>query len=235
MSILVLVCFVFIVMFFASFSGSVKRAGIMMLMYLSAELLNEQADSLNSLGFSAVCLLCLNPYAAVNASFLLSFVATLTIITVAVPISDAVNSRLEEKTHFRFPAFLKSAVICLFISLFVNLTTLALQIRYFGGVSLVGVLANLALTPVVAPLILGSGLYVMFYFLPGVSTLLFWLSNLSVQYLEKVVLFFASFKYSYIELDERFILPAALLSACVYSISLLLLNRRERRIEKFSR
>lgn len=235
MSILVLVCFVFIVMFFASFSGSVKRAGIMMLMYLSAELLNEQADSLNSLGFSAVCLLCLNPYAAVNASFLLSFVATLTIITVAVPVADAVNSRLEEKTHFRFPAFLKSAVICLFISLFVNLTTLALQIRYFGGVSLVGVLANLALTPVVAPLILGSGLYVMFYFLPGVSTLLFWLSNLSVQYLEKVVLFFASFKYSYIELDERFILPAALLSVCVYSISLLLLNRRERRIEKFSR
>ena len=88
--ILFLICFVFMIMFFAAFSGSVKRAGIMMLLYLLSELFGERADSLNSLGFSAVCILFLNPYSAVNASFLLSFVSTLTIIIIAVPVADAV-------------------------------------------------------------------------------------------------------------------------------------------------
>lgn len=229
-NILLLILFVFLIMFFASFSGSVKRAGIMMLLYLLSELFGERADSLNSLGFSAVCILCLNPYSAANASFLLSFVATLTIIMLAIPVSDAVNSKLDVITRFRFPKFLKSAVVCFFISLFVNISTLPFQIRYFSGVSTLGIAANLLLLPVTAPLILSSGLYVMYYFIPGASRLLFWLSKFCVLYCEKVVLFISSFRYAYIELDEKFILPAAFFSAGVFALLLILLNRRKKKL-----
>ena len=218
------------IMFFAAFSGSVKRAGIMMLLYLLSELFGERADSLNSLGFSAVCILFLNPYSAVNASFLLSFVSTLTIIIIAVPVADAVNSWLEVKTLYRFPKLLKSVVVCFFISLFVNFATLPFQIQYFGGVSTLGVVANLLLLPVTAPLILGSGLYVMFYFVPVFSSLLYWLSKLCVLWCEKVVLFISSFRYSYLELDEGFVLPAAAVSVSVFLLSLFLLKKRKKRL-----
>ena len=229
--ILFLICFVFMIMFFAAFSGSVKRAGIMMLLYLLSELFGERADSLNSLGFSAVCILFLNPYSAVNASFLLSFVSTLTIIIIAVPVADAVNSWLEVKTLYRFPKPFKSAVVCFFISLFVNLATLPFQIQYFGGVSTLGVVANLLLLPVTAPLILGSGLYVMFYFVPVFSSLLYWLSKLCVLWCEKIVLFVSSFRYSYLELDESFVLPAAAVSVGVPLLSLFLLKKRKKRLD----
>lgn len=233
LKILFLICFVFMIMFFSSFSGSVRRAGIMMLMYLLSELFGERADSLNSLGFSAVCLLLLNPYSAVNASYLLSFVSTMTIILVAVPVSDAVNFQLERKTRYRFPGFLKSAVVCFFISLFVNIATLGLQIQYFGGISTLGVVSNFLLLPVTAPLILCSGLYVMFYFVPGLSWILYWLSKFCVMYCERVVLFISSFRYSYIELEEVFALPAMVVSGCSILLVVFLLHRHKKRQRQF--
>ena len=121
-------------------------------------------------------------------------------------------------------------MVCFFISLFVNLATLPFQIQYFGGVSTLGVVANLLLLPVTAPLILGSGLYVMFYFVPVFSSLLYWLSKLCVLWCEKVVLFISSFRYSYLELDQVFVLPAAAVSVSVFLLSLFLLKKRKKRL-----
>ena len=56
-TVLFLLAFDFLVMFFASFSGSVMRAGIMMAVHLLGTFVKKNSDSLNSLGVSAIIIL----------------------------------------------------------------------------------------------------------------------------------------------------------------------------------
>lgn len=225
--IFVLIVFVVLIMFFASFSGSVRRAGIMMILFLCSELFNGEADSFNSLGFSAVCILLQNPYSAVNASFLLSFVSTLAIIVLALPATNAVVSKLKRR---RRPKMLESALgsvaVSLFISVFVNIATLPFQISYFGGVSVVGILTNLLLIPVATPMILSGGLYVMFYFVPLFSNLLHFAAEISVGYCKAVVNLLGSFGFSYAVIEEKYVAVAAAFSALVSLLTMLFFKKK---------
>ncbi len=229
-SIVALMFFVLLIMFFASYSGSVMRAGFMMLLFLFSELFGERSDSLNSLGFSALCLLLVNPYNAVNASFLLSFVSTLVIIVLALPVSDVacgfVNSRIKSKP---IKSLLRLFLTGFFISAFVTVETLPFQIEYFGGVSLVGVLTNLLLVPISSPMILCSGIYVMFYFVPVVSDVLFFAANLFVRYCCSIVNALGSMRFSYLNLSEGFVLPTAMLSVVLACVVLHFLKKEKQR------
>lgn len=75
---------IFAVLFYIAFTGfskSVIRSGIMMLIILLGRLLNDKADSLNSLGF-AVFVICLNPYAVTDAAALLTVTSALGLLTI---------------------------------------------------------------------------------------------------------------------------------------------------------
>ena len=65
----------------SGFTKSVIRSSIMLGVMLVAGVAKKQADALNSLGFS-VFIICLNPFAAVDISALLSCSATLALLTV---------------------------------------------------------------------------------------------------------------------------------------------------------
>ena len=79
----------FIIFFMAlcGFSNSVVRAGLMFLVFIAAELLLAEPDSLNALGFAA-CIILLNPFSAGNIGFIFSFAATFSIITAGAKITD---------------------------------------------------------------------------------------------------------------------------------------------------
>ncbi len=72
--------FIFIFMAEVGFSPSVFRAGIMQIIFLIGQGIIRRADSLSSLGASSILICFLNPYAAADVGFLLSFCATLGII-----------------------------------------------------------------------------------------------------------------------------------------------------------
>lgn len=199
-----LMFFVFLVMFFASFSGSVRRAGAMMFLCLFAELFGERSDSFNSLGFSAVCVLFENPYAAANAGFVLSFLSVLTMLLIALPFSNAAFSKLKGKLRRKRGEKLFSAVITsVFVSVFVTAETLPFQLKYFSGFSVTGVLTNLLLLPVAAPAVVLGGLYVMFYFLPVVSNVLLFLSGFAADYLKNVCSLLASPKFAFVSVSSK--------------------------------
>lgn len=167
---LFLIFFNFLVMFFASFSGSVLRAGFMMLVYLLGFVTDKRADGLNSLGFSAVLILLINPYNARNVSFLLSFIACLAILLEAVKITDYFKANITSKIHgICKQKVINPALSTFVISAFVSLHTFPVVSHYFGEATLVSPLTNVLLIPVSFPLILLFGLYVMFCFIPGVS------------------------------------------------------------------
>ena len=228
--IVLLMLFTVCIMFFASFGGSVMRAGFMMILYLFSELFGERADSLNSLGFCAICLFLQNPYIAVNAGFLLSFVSVLTIVLIALPLSETVCLKLKKVRALQKAIPLLRAVISsFFISFFIMTETLPFQIEYFGKVSVVGVLTNLFLLPVVTPMILCCGLYVMFYFLPLVSDLLLFVGNVSVGYCNAVVKFFSSFDFSSLSFGESAVPFAAVISIAVAATMTFILGRLKKR------
>lgn len=231
--VLLLMLFTVLIMLFASFSGSVKRAGLMMLLYLSSYLLSAEPDSLNSLGFSCVCVLIYNPYSAVNASFLLSFVSTFSIILFALPISELLFPRLKTKLKIGGSGtLLKTVLTCVSISFFANVLTLPFQVEYFGGFSTVGILTNLFLLPATAPLLLCGGSYVMFYFVPLFSNLVHFLAVLISDYCVFVVKIFSSVPFAFVSVEKRYSSWFAIVSVVVFLLTFLFLKRKKSRLGK---
>lgn len=183
--------FVVFMMFLSQFSGSVTRAGIMMLFMLTGERFGESADSLNSLGFSCMVILLVNPFSAMDVGFLLSVLSTYGILVMAVPVNAAAAERLgfDRKDKWYIP-FLADGIYSLSISLAVYMYTLPVIAVSFGEISKVGWLTNLILLPVSAFLVIIaaiSALLSAFGLLPGFVAALF---RLFVEFALKVTEFF---------------------------------------------
>ncbi|MGN1443387.1 MAG: ComEC/Rec2 family competence protein [Acutalibacteraceae bacterium] len=193
----VLLGFTVLIMAFADFSGSVMRAGFMMLLYLLGQVIGKQTDPLDSLGFSAVVILILNPYACLNLSFLLSFSATFAIIVFVLPVSQSILSKLRPKIGSTAVQFVLEAVIdCVLTSFFVSLFTLPISALSFGYLSTVGILGNLMLLPLITVFVVFSGFAVIFYAVPVISDLLIFMVSACAGYFIKAVSFLDSSDFS---------------------------------------
>ena len=215
----VLLLFNLLVMFFASFSGSVLRAGIMMAVWLLGMFFKEDSDSLNSLGFSAAVILILNPFAAMNVSFLLSFVACYSIITVAVPIMNRAERAAQKLTY---NAFL-SKTVSLFvsaglISAVVTVYTLPIMAYFFGSVSLMSVITNILLVPVASPIIVAFGLYVMLWFIPVLSDFLYGAAYLFTRYMLFCVNLTGSQPYGTASVSTDSFVSALLITSVLFAV-----------------
>ncbi|MEG1426489.1 MAG: ComEC/Rec2 family competence protein, partial [Oscillospiraceae bacterium] len=93
------------------FGKSVVRSGIMYCILLLSFLLGEEADALNSLGFSVLLICLINPFSAVDMGFLLSVAATAGIILLAEPIEHALVGKS------RIGHFLRPLLAALSVSL----------------------------------------------------------------------------------------------------------------------
>lgn len=100
-----LVCIVCVFLFMAvtGFSQSVTRAGIMNILYFAGNLIGRRSDPYNSMGLAAIVLLIANPFAAADIGLILSFCATLGILSLQPVLQDKIMSlsfikRLNAKT-----------------------------------------------------------------------------------------------------------------------------------------
>ncbi|MEM1485543.1 ComEC/Rec2 family competence protein [Oscillospiraceae bacterium PP1C4] len=142
------------------FSQSIVRAGIMMILCVSAGLFGRDSDSLNSLGFALVAILTVNPYAAFSVSLQLSYLATMGIGAFSGPLTDWCSRRficlpayqLRESYKWVFMLLQSmSTTVC------ACLLTAPLVCWSFGQISLVSPLVNLIILPL-EPIALGCGL-----------------------------------------------------------------------------
>lgn len=148
--------FILFIMFLASFSASVVRAGVMLLLLLTGRLINKRADSLNSLGFACLCIIAVNPFSVLSVGFLLSVFSTLAIIVSAVPFCNKhryfLCDHLGLKGRISFPVS-RAVMLSITISLCVMVYTLPIMAISFGTVSLISPVANLLLLPVTSLII----------------------------------------------------------------------------------
>lgn len=225
----VLLFFTFVMMAFASFSGSVMRAGLMMLLYLVGLSSGKRGDALSSLGFSAVIVLFINPYASMNISFLLSFLSTLAILVFALPVSVAVTGKINRRLKSdKFKRITEAVMTSVFISLSVTLFTLPVTALSFGMVSVVGFMTNLLLLFVITPFVVCSGLFVVFSAVPVLSDVIRLIVSLGAKYLLAVVKLFGSRSFSYYSFNSDTVWVWILLVTVFFSVLYFAIKKKKR-------
>ena len=121
---------------------SIQRAGVMGAAGLVAALAGRPASRWYALGLAAAVTLALNPRAAADPGWQLSFAAVVGLLALAAPLRDAAVRR-------GVPALLAEAGA---LTLAATLATAPLLAFHFGQVSLASLPANLLAAPAVAPL-----------------------------------------------------------------------------------
>ena len=187
------------VLLYALISGSnppVMRAGIMFVIFAIASLLERDQDSLNSLGAAAVIILILNPKSLFDPSFQLSFAAILSIILLSPGIKRFVRSGT------------------LSVSIAATMGTAPAIAYYFNVVSLVAVIANLVIIPL---LFLLMAALIAFLFLSAIFSASAIYSACIVSWLEKA-LFAANAAFSTVPFSHiRVEAPSAVFAIFYYT------------------
>ena len=155
-------------MFLVGTKISALRAGVMILVYLLAVLINREKHLLNALLVAAFLILLWNPEAVVGPGFLLSFSALLAIVLMigyaSPPAKDALDHMGEVPWYRRIPRQRLGEApwyrriydifqSTLFITLAALLGTLPILIYFFNHISIGGLFLNLLLVPLTAVLI----------------------------------------------------------------------------------
>lgn len=130
---------------------SIQRAGVMGAAGLVAALAGRPASRWYAVGLAAAVTLALNPYAAGEVGWQLSFAAVVGLLWLAAPLRAALDRR-------RVPGLLAEAAA---LTIAATLATAPLLALHFERLSLVSLPANLLVAPVVAPIMwlgmLGGG------------------------------------------------------------------------------
>lgn len=166
------------------FTPSVCRSGIMLLLVLSGNLFYKKSDSVNSLGFSALVLGIINPMITADIGFLLSFSATLGIITLEPLLKKYVIYKLPSGVFF---SVVKSVLELIFVSVSATLGSLCFVIIFIGYISVYSVITNVLISYAASLCMLFSGLSALFYPISGMSDILAVISGSISKYIVFII------------------------------------------------
>lgn len=145
-------------------SPSTQRAVIMVTAFLMTFLVERERDGVNTLALAAFIILIVYPPSVFSISFQLSFIAVLSILYglscthQTLPIRSVSN-----KTGFRYQLPRKLLTFFL-VSFFAICGTLPLVMFYFNQLSVIGLLANAVVVPLVGFFVIPCGLLALFIY-----------------------------------------------------------------------
>ena len=203
-SILMVTVFLIFFMFLTGASNSAVRASIMALLMLGAELFYRKQDPLTSLGISAAVIVLLNPFAAFDVGFMLSFAATLGILLFGdLLLTNATKLLKLEKKDTKLAKIGKNLVLMITTCISAQVFTIPVVAFHFQEVSLWAVITNLFVVPLV-PVVMTA---VFFLFVLG----LIWLpiavpaagfTYMLIQLILAIVYFFGSLPFGVLAFGE---------------------------------
>ncbi len=136
-------------------SPSTQRAVIMVTVFLMTFLLEREQDPMTTLAMAAMIILVAHPPSLFSISFQLSFIAVLSIIY-GWSLRYAGNKGMVKKGwYIRIIGRLFSFAL---VSFFAILGTLPLVMFYFNQISLVGIITNLLIVPIIGFVVVPLGL-----------------------------------------------------------------------------
>ena len=205
-----------ILLLFAYITGmrpSVWRASLMAIVYLIAPLIYAKPDMGNSVAFSALFLLLINPNQISEPSFVYSYLIVIFILLF--------YAKFKEKIH-RFSGVKRYFVSLILTTLAATITSIPLTLYFFGSGTWIGLLSNLFVIPMLFLIVLASWLSLL---LPALASIF----NQSVYILIEIILIglrgLSALPVTVWQADE---VPAMALFAWYGSCAYLLLLARRR-------
>ena len=171
---------------------SVTRAVIMAIFLIVGFLSTRNYNSINSLCLAALTILLINPSQLFSPGFQLSFSAVMSILLIYPILKNLVPNKWNN-------AFTN----LLLISLAAQIGTLPFTIYYFHKISIIGILANLFVIPLIS-IILGTGIItlVISYISLWFASIFSYANKLFVYLLNESVNILSNFSFSYLEIHN---------------------------------
>ncbi len=212
---------VFVYGMIAGFSPSTQRAVIMVAIFLFTFLFESEQDPLNTLALAALVILLIDPPSLFSISFQLSFTAVLGIIYGLSRLRYAATHQPSGAKSR--PMRLKTITLTFFlVSCLAICGSLPLVAYYFNQISLIGIVANFILVPLIGFIAVPLGLAAL-SILPFSMTLAARLIEADLVILSfalELVRFFAELPFA----AFKIVTPSLLEIACFYALGWSLLN-----------
>lgn len=211
----IVIAFVIMFMTVIGFRFSLVRAGIMMIMVLSANLFDRDADTFNSIGLVLTILSLINPYCVTSCSLLLSVCATMGIVFTYNILSPFIQKHGGIDCGV-IKRFFLSFGVGIVQSAGATLFTLPVVYIYFGYFSVAGILVNSILSPFITLVLILGVLVCLLQFLPIIPYFLGAVCDVASLVVLKVAEFFSKFEYCLVSVNYDFI---AIVIACCFTVT----------------
>lgn len=167
-------------------SPSVVRASVMIILALTASLFDRQEDVITSTVLAASVILCANPYSIFDAGFQLSFSSVIGIRLLAPYVNSLFRKFLPD-----FMADVAGVTLC------AQIATLPVVVYIFNRISLVSMLTNIVVVPVIEILFIGTfGMILAGIIFPQLAVVIAAVLNLLADAVIIVAKGFASFSFA---------------------------------------
>ncbi len=210
------IVFTLFFMFLAGLTASVCRAGVMMLVLLSGNLFYRKADSANSLGFVAFIMCAINPFVAVDIGFILSFSATLGIITLVPACEKHIFDKFPDHLFFKI---LHKVLLPLVVCVSASLAVLPATIIMIGSVSVLSVISNIILNYIAMVCMVSGGFGAILADIPFINDIIFILSGSLAKILLMIVDYMRSWPVTVVSTENLFWQIGAMVSVAVVIVS----------------
>ena len=203
-------------------SPSTQRAVIMVGAFLMTFLFERERDTLNTLALAAFIILIWFPPALFSISFQLSFMAVLSILygLSCIQKAAAIDG---QNVKIGFANQLRRKLVAFFlVSLLAICGTLPLVMFYFNQISLIGLLANSVVVPLVGFVVIPCGLLTLFIY-PVSSQIAYGCVKICLFVLDYVLLainYFADLPFAAV----KTITPSLFEMVCYYVLGWVVLN-----------
>lgn len=207
--------------FLTGFSPSVIRAALMSTIWLLSMFFFDRSDSLNSLGIAATVMLVNKPFYCGDFGFLLSFSATLGIILLSDSITVYCLKRIiKEKMPHLLKTVLKGIIAVISVTLSALIFTTPISVLLYGSISLVSLLSNLLVTPVIGVAIISAFLICIFYFVgfTPVVSLFALVFSVTAKYIFAVVSLISKIPFASVEVNSEYIYAWIIASFIIFLI-----------------
>lgn len=177
---IITISLLFIYLFIILFPVSALRAIFMYSLYLLGKASKIEIDTLNTLLFSAMILILINPISIISPSFLLTFISTLSIISVSEKIKNKPLNFLITPTFITFGSF-------------------PIIIYFFPFFSFITIISNLLIIPIISLTLPIIFLFTLISLM--IKNVIFILKPISI-FMEKIISFFANLPLSSIGIKK---------------------------------
>ncbi len=180
------ICAILFYVALTGFQYSVIRSAIMNIIYFLSYFVYRKPQALNSLGFALLIITLFNPLSVGNLGLLMSFSATLGIITLQSRLNKLIVCRIPKKLKEckGKPVFklLKYISECITVSLSATIFTLPVMVFVFERFSVYFILSNLLVTAIASIVIVVGFIMVIICYVPVLNFL-----NIPISFIESIL------------------------------------------------